>query len=334
MTVVRGWRLRLIAAALVTAGVALFSSCGGDAGGGWSAQDTTLDMDAPVQPIAVNSQLGTGENRLVFALFDHDRQLVADASVTARLYLLEGEDGNEGVLVESHELTPVTLPDAFAHLHADGDEHLHEGSGSTVYVATASFSRAGWWGVELDVVAGELRAEGLRLRLWVSEHTTEPALGAPAPRSVQRVLRDVDGISEIDTSNPPLPEMHRLTIAEAIEGGRPVVIAFATPAFCQTRFCGPVIDSIMRPLHRQYAGRAEFVHIEPYDLAEARQGRLIPVPQMAEWGLSTEPWVFVVDATGTVRAKFEGITSLEEVSGALEPLLAAGAGGATAVLGN
>ena len=42
-------------------------------------------------------------------------------------------------------------------------------------------------------------------------------------------------------------------------------------------------------------------------------GELVPVPAMAEWGLKTEPWVFVVDSEGRVVARFEGPLTFAEV---------------------
>ena len=59
-----------------------------------------------------------------------------------------------------------------------------------------------------------------------------------------------------------------MTVAEAIDTKKPTLIAFATPAFCQTRFCGPVIEEVVAPLAKDYRGRANFVHIEPYRLVD------------------------------------------------------------------
>jgi hypothetical protein len=116
--------------------------------------------------------------------------------------------------------------------------------------------------------------------------------------------------------------MHDLTVAAALDAGRPMLVVFGTPAFCQTRFCGPVIDRIARPLLERYGSEAAFIHIEPFDLAEARDaGRLVVLPVMAEWGLTTEPWIFIVDRDGRVSAKFEGIMSLAEVEAALTAVI-------------
>ena len=311
-------------AAVVVALAVLTVACGGgndeDA---WSARAISESLEgAPAQPILVNSSLALGPNRLSFGLFDRDGALVGDASATVRLYTLEGDTGT---FVSEHELRPVTLADEGSiHAHADGTRHEHGDLLATLFVASAELTRTGWWGAELSVVVGGERADGLRLRLWVSERTGEPMLGEPAPRSTQRVLRDVQDIAEIDTANPPMPELHRLTVAEALDTGRPLVIAFATPAFCQTRFCGPVIEQVVRPLYERYGEQAEFLHIEPFDIAEARNGRLVPIPAIEEWGLTTEPWVFVIDRSGRVAAKFEGIISFEEVEAALSPLVEAG----------
>jgi hypothetical protein len=127
---------------------------------------------------------------------------------------------------------------------------------------------------------------------------------------VQTTLRDVDDITEIDSSSPPRPEMHELTIAEAIDSGWPTVVAFATPAFCQSRVCGPLMDAVVDPLFERYADRVVFVHVEPFDLAKARGGELIPVPAVDEWGLQTEPWLFIIDQEGRVAGKFEAIVAL------------------------
>ncbi len=116
--------------------------------------------------------------------------------------------------------------------------------------------------------------------------------------------------------------MHGITIADALAEGRPLVVAFATPAFCETRTCGPVMESVMDPLYDQYQDRAGFIHVEPFQLQELRDGTgRIPVPATSEWGLQTEPWIFVVDADGRVAAKFESITALDEVESVLVDLL-------------
>jgi hypothetical protein len=45
------------------------------------------------------------------------------------------------------------------------------------------------------------------------------------------------------------------------------------------------------------------------------------VPTVGEWGLPSEPWLFVVDADGRLVEKFEGSITLEEVSPTLARVL-------------
>jgi hypothetical protein len=117
--------------------------------------------------------------------------------------------------------------------------------------------------------------------------------------------------------------MHDRTIAEAVTSGRPTVIAFATPAFCSSQVCGPT-KTIVDDLYATYGTRANFVHVEPYDLAKARAGEgLVTLPFLREeWRLISEPWVFVVDGTGLISAEFDGIVSYKELERALAPLVA------------
>jgi len=40
-----------------------------------------------------------------------------------------------------------------------------------------------------------------------------------------------------------------------------------------------------------------------------------------EWKLRSEPWIFVVDEQGMIRAKFEGLTTQRELEVALRHML-------------
>jgi len=103
-----------------------------------------------------------------------------------------------------------------------------------------------------------------------------------------------------------------------VTSGKPTVVVFASPSFCTSQICGPTKD-IVDDLYGAYGTQAHFVHVEPYDIEMARAGEsLTPVPLLTDdWGLNSEPWVFVVDAQGIITAKFDGIASYEEMEAAL-----------------
>jgi hypothetical protein len=107
-----------------------------------------------------------------------------------------------------------------------------------------------------------------------------------------------------------------LSIAEAIESGKPSVIVFATPQFCQSAVCAPMLNAV-KTASKGFKD-VNFVHVEPYDLDEVPQ--LVPVESMVEWQLPSEPWVFLLDDKGRMTYKFEGILAPEELQREIKAL--------------
>ena len=114
-------------------------------------------------------------------------------------------------------------------------------------------------------------------------------------------------------------EQDVVTFDDAIAQGKPQLIVFATPQFCTSRMCGPVVD-IVRSLIPTYGKRVAFIHQEIWqDFADKKV-----FPTIEEWRLITEPWIFVVDGQGIIRAKFEGLVTTREVESALQQILTRG----------
>ncbi len=316
---------RITAAAF--AGALLVAACGDEAAvrpaNDWSAAATALPADAPIRPSLAVGPVAVGFNRLAFGLVDEGGGLVDDAEVTATMWTLS-DDGNgamTGTEVGTHSLTQVALPQDYQHEHADGSDHLHDARDATVYVAEVELDQPEWWGAELSITVDGEQLDPIRVPFWVDTDTPEPGIGERIPASRQPTTADTD-VELIDSADPPRPELHDMTVADALGLRRPLMVVFATAAFCQTQFCGPVLDGVVIPLSERYGDRMEFVVVEPFDLAMARQGELVPMPIMNEWGLASEPWVFVTDADGVVTHRFQGITSLDEVGAAVEQVLA------------
>lgn len=327
-------RTFVLAVALSAAAVV---GCAGDAGG-WdsrSVQQTVANV--PFQPILVNSNLGIGKNRLALALFDQNQEFINVADVTATFYHLDkepkGEPKNAKQIGEATLIARTIksvgasrIEDSAMASRVPGGASLaavdaHLGHNSTVFAAVVDFDRAGFWGVSLDVKIGEQVFQGLRLVFAVQERTAEPGVGDPAPATKQRVAADVTSLEEIDTSAVPNPHLHRLTIAQAVASGKPSVVAFVTPAFCQTRFCGPALDQVVLPAHYEFGDRVNVLHVEPYDIAKAKGGKLELVPAVEDWKILAEPIIFVVGKDGLVTAKFEGIMDYPELREAIAAAL-------------
>ena len=193
--------------------------------------------------------------------------------------------------------------------------HNEETDMRGIYVAQVSFARPGTWGLEVLAMQGNGSTEVSRFTVNVQESPRTPAPGTPAPRSHNLIASDVPDLHHIDTSDPPDPRLHQVRIADAITQGKPQVIVFAAPKFCTNRVCGPVVD-VVRLLLPTYGDRVVFTHQEIWqDFATQRVA-----PTVEEWRLHSEPWIFVVDGQGIIRAKFEGLTTAHEIAAALEQM--------------
>jgi len=275
-----------------------------------------------IQPIITTAELVVGANRFAFGLLKAGK-LLEGADVQLRLYDIGGGEVKLAAdLKVPYQAVKNVKQQRSVHRHADGSAHVH-GDDSAVrglYVAQLSFARAGDWGVELLVRQANAVFEPVRLAVTVEEATTTPAVGSVAPKSRNLIARDVKDLREIDTSPRPDPRLHEVRIADAIAQGKPQLIVFATPQFCTSRMCGPVVE-IVRTLLPSYGKRVAFTHQEIWqDFAEKKM-----FPTVEEWRLDTEPWVFVVDGKGIIRAKFEGLVTTQELETALNRFLRQGA---------
>lgn len=312
---------RLILLPTLVAVLALIAAaCSG--GGGDGDGDSGDGQDSGITPIVANSELVVGENRLMVGLISADNEEITNAQVAFRFFKL---DGTQEELRGEAQATPIILEKSYTHVHDDGTVETHSAGESGVYVANVTFDEAGQWGIEITPSIEGQTFDPVGATFEVLPQANTVAIGAPAPLSETLTLDDVADVSEIDTSDPPIPEMHTMTIAEAVTSGKPTVIAFATPAFCLSRVCGPAKQAV-DDLFAEYQDQANFVHVEPYELDKARSGEgLIPIKATEEWGLLSEPWVFIVDSDGNVAAKFEAFLTLDELRTALTPLVASAA---------
>lgn len=201
--------------------------------------------------------------------------------------------------------------------------------GRGVYEATGvEFDTPGVWVAEVTADIQGLGPQTAQASFAVQEHPTLPAPGDRA-QPTENLTVDSKGVplAAIDsraasTGTIPDPELHRWTIARAIAEGRPALVVFATPRFCQTRFCGPVTDMV-EDLSRRYDDRAVFIHVEIWNDFENQVLNQAAVdwlwPQMPN-GELTEPWLFLIGADGTIVDRWSSMWSEREVETDLEAL--------------
>jgi hypothetical protein len=144
-----------------------------------------------------------------------------------------------------------------------------------------------------------------------------PAVGEKAPDSATPTLRTAP-VSALTTAQPPDLSLLRHSVAGSLAAHRPFVVTFATPKFCTSRVCGPVVD-VVQAVGRRFSSRGvRFIHVEVYQGNDPSKGYN---RWMRQWGLTSEPWVFLVGRDGRIKAEFEGSVSQAELASAIRTKL-------------
>ncbi|MBA3430921.1 MAG: hypothetical protein H0U16_05510 [Actinobacteria bacterium] len=290
----------------------VLAACGGggdddgDAGGGDDGPSRTSAResfqqpftDVKAYPVFVSSEVTVGENRFLVGLLSgrNDAPIASpDIEVSIDFFDLE-QSAERPVDSRTTDFLWTVKPR------------------TGLYVTDIAFDSPGRWGAEVSIDGPKLD-ETVKASFDVMEEATTPEIGDPAPASDTPTADEVSDLSKISTDGDPNPRFYDMSIADAVRSGEPSVITFATPKFCQTATCGPTLGIVKR-VAKGFRD-VNFVHVEPYELPVTAQRKVVPAAQ--EWGLPTEPWVFVID-NGRVQAKFEGSLSPGELKAALQSL--------------
>jgi hypothetical protein len=288
---------RVIAVLLATA--ALSASCGGSRASGNESLKSLLDRPGPAVGITAGaSEFVPGDVRYPFLVIRNDARPVN--RTTAKVWVAMSRTSKPFQRTAAR-LEPIGVP-------ARSDPAF--GGVTRIYVAHLKIPRPGrYW-----IVAQPKHAliQGLGV-LDVSAHSSSPAVGAEAPQSQTPTLATAPA-AQITTSRPPDLPLVRYSVAGSLAAHKPFVVTFATPKFCTSRTCGPVVD-VMEAVRRRFERRGvRFIHVEVYTDNNPARGYN---RWMRQWGLTTEPWVFLVGTDGRVKAKFEGSVSEAELAAAV-----------------
>jgi hypothetical protein len=246
-----------------------------------------------------------GENRFGFGVFTVSRQQVTDAQVA--IYAAPSGGGKAtGPYPASIESLAVSPQFESQTTKTDPD------AAHAVYVTHLNLDHAGDWDLIALIEQGDGYSATLLPTIHVGGFDRIPAVGQRPPAIHTPTAADVHGdLSKIDTRTPH-DDMHDVDFADAL-GHKPIVLLFATPALCQSRTCGPVVDAA-EEVKSQYGNKVDFIHMEVYKHNNASDGLR---PQLKEFGLPTEPWLFVVDRNGVVSTRIEGAFSATELEDAV-----------------
>lgn len=298
-------RARRVATGLVAVAVlAALPGCGGDEA---ATQDTEgsattaapewaaplLSEEGPeAAAVLATSDFAVGPNRVGFLLVRDDGSLVRARS--ADVYYRPTPDGPTAHTVA--RLLPIGVGGAAA-----------DGEVKEIYVATVDLPSPGRHWVVIQP-RGEA-FQGFQM-LDVKRSPTAVGVGERAPAS-RNPTSPPGRATAITTARPPDVELLRHSVADSLAAATPFVVAFSTPAYCQSRTCGPTLD-VVEAVRRRFAKTdIRFIHVEIYEdnLPGNGVNRWVK-----EWRLPTEPWVFVVGREGVVLDRFEGAVSVEELA--------------------
>jgi hypothetical protein len=263
------------------------------------------------------SVVGTGKDRYGFGLFDRARKQVAKTPVA--LYVERSGSTKVSGPFLARDL-PLDVRPAFQSETVAKDPD----AAKSLYVANIVIPKPGDYAVlGIAKLDGRLVATD-PIGLRVSAKDAVPQVGDQAPQMDTPTVKSVGGdIASIDTRTPH-DTMHDVNYADAL-GKRPMILLFATPALCQSRVCGPVVD-IAEELKAESKGAADFIHMEIYRNNTIAQGCLEGTrpadqcfrPQVLAYHLPTEPWAFAIDRHGKIVARLEGAFSKSELQAALK----------------
>ncbi len=254
-------------------------------------------------PIPGNSELVVGPNRIAIAVANNSNEKILGGPGTS--VQLQFKDA-EGALVGS--LENLTYVEAIP-------------GTSGFWVVEHNFDSAGDAPALLTVTRGDVTEE-IDLTFKVTATGQSPTIGALAPRTENPTLSTQPNKKLITTDTEPSDAFYQMTVSQAIDAKRAFVVIFATPAFCQSALCGPVLDNV-KAVQPEFADSLNFIHIEPFVL-EADGGLASgPVASQSanDWNLKTEPWIFVVGGDGKIAARFEGSASPEELRQSIQATL-------------
>jgi hypothetical protein len=299
--------VRFVAAAVLVALCA--TACGthrprSEAAGSGSLNSLIERPGEDVAAVAGDTDFSIGDVRFSFLVIRHDARPVERPR--ARVWLARSRSARPFTHATA-VLEPIGPP---------GAGETASGGVGRIYVVHLRVSQPGrYWLVAEPVGGTPVQAFAM---LDVRRSSTSPAVGSKAPASDTPTLSSVRDVAKLTTRLPPDRGLLRYSIAGSLAARRPFVVTFATPRYCESRTCGPVVD-VVDYVRRRFERRGiRFIHVEVYDRNIPSRGYN---GWMKQWRLDSEPWTFLVGADGRIRAKFMGAVSATELEAAVRQFL-------------
>ena len=281
-------------------GVAAFgrlaTACGGSDGG--DSSPTTQGADTRNLLSIFNAQgpflLPGAAQRITYALADFEGvPIEGPDTITFRL---DPPSGGDALEVES--------------------QRRGDGVPTPYYPVRFTPTEEGIWTTTAEVDGQEV---GASFSVDGAEEVPVLERGEAMPPVQTATVDDPRGVDPLCTADPPCP-LHEITLAEALDEGRPMAVLVATPAFCATAVCGPVLDVLLAV--QEQVPDVRYLHGEVYEdpLTVANVAEATPTELTDALGLTYEPSLFLVGADGTLVDRLDNIFDESEALEAVTAL--------------
>jgi hypothetical protein len=151
------------------------------------------------------------------------------------------------------------------------------------------------------------------VQAFLEEEVPTPVVGDPLPPASTPTTTQGFEVDPICTRVPTCP-FHEHDLTAALQTDLPIVVLLATPAYCRTTACGPILDLLIESA--EGLEDVIVIHSEVYknpkavrDLADAA---LAPLPDL--YSMPFEPALFVTDASHTVVARGDIVVDRAEMA--------------------
>ena len=184
-----------------------------------------------------------------------------------------------------------------------------EGNSVSYALATHRFDAPGTYNIEASY-----RSRRVSLPISVTDPASSatPVSGGKLIRTATPTAAKPLGVKPVCTAQPACP-FHQVSLDAAMDAHMPVALLFATPALCQSRFCGPVLDNLVAA-HQPYADRVAFIHCEIYTDLTAQKG----LAAVDAYGLQHEPMLLLADGQGQIKVRIDNLFDRAEARSALQ----------------
>ena len=268
---------------LAGAGGLVVAACGGGGAASGPSSTTTAAAEAnkglslakvffPQQPAGV-------EVRLPLALADSRGVLLDEgpAELAVRMGPAGSAELGEPTIVRRHQ----------------------EGIPRAYYPLTTTFPAPGAWRVatEVDGEPAEMEVDALE----PSQVPAVPVVGEGMVSVPTPTVDDPRGVDPICTADPACP-LHATSLDAAIGGDQAIALLIATPAYCQTAICGPVLDLLVAR-QADLADRVTMIHAEVYPDRQSAGRTTTDV--VRAYGLVWEPSLFLARPDGTIASRLD-----------------------------